>query len=361
MISRNVFALNSSPQKDPNVIFHTDHCSQLLPLDIATSEEPHLLQLNKYQESCNSYVTNQLMVFEDMPNSGVSAEKKGKAMSNRLKEFSEGSVTPIVIIEPSSEWGLIDFDEFNTGFYDDWISKYFETIKNSGVTDNMMGTWVPFPEANLPYWNNQNATPNDFSHVVNRYLGILKQYFPQAKGSVLLNSATYETTDFNWESGEYNSLIPYVKDINKEYVDSFGIQGFPWLPNAGGVGPGIFDAAEYLNFRLAIEAADTLEIKQIWFNTGTFSRKYTLDQESTVYVTAAKRKDLLDGILTEVERVKDRGYEVSINIFAHNKSALSEATDWSYLSSAEDIQALASFLTKAESNGIKVSLFDRSE
>ncbi len=108
----------------------------------------------------------------------------------------------------------------------------------------------------------------------------------------------------------------------------------------------------------SVEAAQALGTKTIWFNTGTFGRKYTLDRDSQVTVSASKRKDLLNGIDTEVLRAKAKGYEVTINLFAEDKSATSEATDWSYLSSGEEIQILSGFINRLKRENIAFSFFD---
>lgn len=325
--------------------------------------DPHLRKLYEYQSVCDSFVTDRMMIFTDMPKDNASAVASAKKMADTLKELSHFQVKPIVVVEPVSEWGLIDFREFGTGFYDKWIATYFATLKSEGVTDDMMGMWVPFPEANLPYWNHSNATPKDFSTVVNKYLTALKKDFPQAKGSVMLNSATYDNDDFNWESGEYASLVPYVSGIKKGLVDSFGIQGFSWAPPLGSAGIGVFDAREYLNARLAMEAADALGVKEIWFNSGSFASKYTLDENMTIGIDPGKRKDILNGILSEIGTAKIKGYSVWLNLFAEDKSRLAEATDWSYWNPALPSSNLhravfIDFMTKAESIQIPIALFD---
>ncbi|MDD5083652.1 MAG: hypothetical protein PHT88_01775 [Candidatus Moranbacteria bacterium] len=366
MTDRDVRSVIRLPKKtvSEQVALTAGRCSDREKItDLESASDPHLLKLSEYQAVCDSFVTDRIMLFTDMPKDKNGAVESAKKMAETLKEFSRFHVTPIVVVEPVNEWGLIDFKEFGTGFYDKWITAYFKAIKAEGVTDDMMGIWVPFPEANLPYWNHENATPKDFSVIVNKYLGTLKKEFPQAKGSVLLNSATYDNEDFNWESGEYVSLVPYVSGIKKGLVDSFGIQGFPWAPPAGSERVGLFDAREYLNARLAMEAADTLEVKDIWFNTGSFSSKYTLDEKMTIAVDPGKRKDVLNGILSEVISAQKKGYSVWLNIFAENKSQLAEATDWSYWSDTDQASDLnrsvfVDFMVKAKDIDIPVSLFD---
>lgn len=329
--------------------------------DLDKSEELHLKKLAQYQDNCDSFLTNQLMIFTDMPKDSKIAKENAINMAKTLGEFKKYEIKPIVVVEPVSEWGSIDFEEFGTGFYNDWIDDYFKELKAQGITDEMMGTWVPFPEANLPYWNHNNATPEDFSKIVNIYIGTLKEYFPNAKASVLLNSATYESDDFNWINGEYVSLNSYVEGIEDGLIDSFGIQGFPWVSSANDMESRIYDAREFVNSPLAIEAANTLDVKEIWFNTGTFSSKYN-NTENKVSVSAQERKLILDGIFKEAEKIKNEGFNISVNIFAQDKSAMEEATNWSYFDGdADEVEhniIFTEFSKKLEEKEIPLSIFD---
>ena len=330
--------------------------------DLSAASDPHLSKLEEYQQACQSLVTDELMIFVDMPNSDPAAKKDAEALAVTLKEFSQYDISPIVVAEPVTEWGLVDFEEFAGGFYDDWLETYFSTLKSEGVTDQEMGTWVPFPEANLPYWNN-HGNPRDFATNVNIYLGILKSHFPDAKGSILLNSATYDSEDFDWLHGEYVSFRPFIETINNSYIDRFGMQGFPWSSNKVDGGAGIYSAAEFLNHRLAMEAADFLGTDHIWLNTGTYSAKYALDEDRLVEISPEMRKDILGSILSESLRLKDQDYKVSINIFAEDKSQTEEETDWSYWPQGEPnasshMPLFVDFASSLNDSNINYSLFD---
>ena len=335
-----------------------DRIDQLL-----TSDHPSLRKLSEIENKCGSYATNQLMIFVTMPKDTQVAKKLASNLATQLKEFHTHGLKPIVIVEPSSEeWGLIDFSEFVSGFFNSWIEDFFIELKAEGITDEVMGTWVPFPEANLPYWNHQNSTPSEFAKAINNYAGILKKYYPKTDVSILLNSATYATDDYNWEEGEYTSLVQYVEGINKEYISSFGIQGFPWMPGASTPGKGILEPAEFLALPLAKEAADVLGTKNIWINTGTFVTKYAQTPEDKVIVPAEIRKDILNKIVDEAVRLQKSGYNVTINIFAEDKSLTPEETDWSYWASeatgntAHQV-AFIQFLRDLYKNGIQTSFY----
>lgn len=349
-------------------ILRLSHCrSEPMIKDLKQSNDPHLIQLDKYQQVCRSLVTNQLMIFTDMPKDDIIAKNSAQKMAQRLKLFAQFQIRPLVIVEPVTAWGLIDFREFRSGFYDHFINTYFKTLKQSGIKDKEMGTWVPFPEANLPLWNHINATPADYAAIVNKYLRLMKKYFPQAKGSVLLNSATYENDDFSWTSGEYVSLRPYLINIDHQLVDSFGVQGFPWAPPKTAQDQSrVFNPQEFLSEPIITEAAEILGVKKIWFNTGTFGAKYTVDPENKIEIDPAVRLDILNGILSQAVRLKKKGYQVTINLFAQDKSNTKEATDWSYLSeslsgSKKTELIFKEFIAKAIQEKIGISLFDRQD
>jgi len=330
---------------------------------LSQSEYSSLRKLGEVEASCGTVAAKNLMIFTSMPKDTPSAKKMAGEMKNQLLNFQKNGVKPIVVVEPDSAWGLVDFTEFNTGFWNPWIKAYFDELKALGVTDEMMGTWVPFPEANLPLWNHQNARPSDFSKAVNRYLRTIKIVFPEANGGVLLNSATYETDDFDWSDGYYISLAPFVDGLDGSLVDTFGIQGFPWMPSAGEAGREIFDGREFINNPLAIEAAEKIGTKNIWINTGTFATKYAGASAEQVFMPAQKRQEILNTILGEAVVIKESGYNVTINIFAEDKSSTPEATDWSYWASdytnSEHLSVLKSFLNKLRESKIESSFFLR--
>lgn len=366
LMGRSVVAMPSIARSQPKPTIAAEfRCDEGSPNpDLAKATVPELKKLAEYQQICHSQVSSTLMVFNDMPTSEDDARDKAAKMAATLKEFAYYKVTPLIITEPVTSWGDIDFTEFKSGFYDQWITSYFQTLKNLGLTDEQMGVWVPFPEANLPYWNRNNATPEDFGIIVNKYLRAGRQSFPKLRGSVMLNSATYSADDFDWSRGEYLSLVPYVKAIDKNLVESFGLQGFPWMPPANVGGAGIFDASEFINYKLAQEAADALGVKKIWFNTGTFGNKYVGDTTKQTLVTPERRTDVLNGILVQANELKNKGYDVSINLFSQDKSQTDEATDWSYFS-AQTIQTspaspvFTNFAARTSQQHIALWLFDR--
>jgi hypothetical protein len=346
--------------KDKQVV--TDEimaCSNKTKLEnLETTNDKNLTALGHFQEVCNSFVTDKLMIFIEMPIDEKSAESLANNLAIKLKQFSKFGVSPIVVAEPVSGGNLISFQKIKEEKYTEVFKQFFGKLKAAGITDYEMGTWVPFPEANVPNWNIDNTLPRDFALNVNLYLGILKNYFPQAKGSVLLNSVTYDPEDLEWENGDYVSLSPYVIGLDSKLVDSFGIQGFPWVSKANTKNRQLFDANEFLSVSLAIESAKLLRTKDIWLNTGTFAKKYAGVPNQEVKIGFDQRKAILESILEEIRSSEEQGYRVSINLFAEDKSGSKEATDWSYLNTEAGKLIFKEFIQNLNKEEIPFSLFD---
>lgn len=338
-------------------------CSKKPSLNLAKyTADPHIKKLEEYQQVCSSYVTDTLMVFTSFP-TDASATADATIMATKLKTFHDAGVKPIVIVEPYAGSGLMSYRDFMNGTYDSALQHYFDKLKASGITDDMMGMWVPFPESNTPNWNNKDTQPEDFATCVNKYMGYMKGDFPNAKGSVLLSAVTYDPNDLEWANGDYLDLTPYLQNINKSYVTSIGIQGFPWVSKStASPRREIFKASEFLQPDLAIAAARELHTRDIWFNTGSFYAKYTNDKSSEVTLSPSERKAILDSVIDAVQYIQDyqqNEYRVSVNVFSQDKSSVTEATDWSYGQDINDKTVFREFMARASQGNIPVSLFDK--
>ncbi len=328
--------------------------------DLSQAGDPNLNALSKYQKVCNSFVSNRLMIFTEIPSSLESSNRLADQVFEKLKSFSEYNIEPVVIAEPVDNSNLLNYDNLKNGDYDSSIDGFFSILKEKGLTDKEMGTWVPFPESNVPYWNHGESLPGDFAILVNNYLSSLKKYFPDSSGSVLLNSITYDPEDTLWENGDYISLIPYTNGLNPDLVDSLGIQGFPWVSRATDRRVEQFNATDFLSIRFAVEAAKLLRTKDIWVNTGTFGLKYTNNETDLVSVGADQRKSILEDILVELLKVQDDGYRVWVNIFAQDKSITREATDWSYTKSEGEKIIFQEFVSQLLASDIEIGIYDRT-
>lgn len=332
------------------------------PIDLKTVQHPSLQKLSLYQQACHSFATDTMMTFVSMPSTDDQAIAYAEADAALLKDFASHKVRPLVVAEPTDKQGAaLDFSDFASGYYNPILERYFTELQKQGVTDEQMGIWTPFPEANLPYW--ENNKPEYFAPAVNNYVAVLRKVFPTAQTSILLNSATYDTTDFNWENGDYQSLDQYVKGIAPGTINYAGLQGFPWMARQGGTGA-ILNAAEFLNPDLLTEMASTIGTKKVWFNTGTFSTKYTLDPARIVEMSPERRKSVLRTIEDQAVAVQSQGYDVSINIFAQDKSKTAEETDWSYWTgnkpfSSESTPIITDFINDLSQKKINFWLFDR--
>jgi hypothetical protein len=287
-----------------------------------STNDPQLKSLPEYEKACDSSFVSNMMLFTNMPISVPNAQTYADKMAIRLKEFDKQQISPIVVAEPDSDWGLIDFQEFSRGDYDAWIAAYFQQLKADGVTDNMLGIWIPFPEPQQPYWNN-NSNPDDFAHCINRYLGSLRKVFPKAQTGILLDSQA--------TSGDQApQLLAYTRLIDNSLVDVAGLQGFPWNPpTAEDKRKPITSASVFAPASLLQEVANSLNTKKVLFNIGTY-RHRKIDNGGDISITLEDRKKTLDSISHEANLLTTRNYKVIVNIFAQNKYNDKEGIDWSY-------------------------------
>jgi hypothetical protein len=346
-------------QNQPEVF---SKCINRPKIEINDNNDPILNKLSAYQDICDSYVTDTAMLFTKFPENNTESYSMALEMADKLRLYHENGIKPIVIVEPYITTGLMEYHDYINGKYDDAVQMYFTLLKDEGITDEMMGTWVPFPESNTPNWANKDTKPSDFSIIVNKYLKVYKDNFPNALGSILLNATTYDPNDLEWDNGDYIHLNQYLIDIDHNLVDSIGIQGFPWVTNAQKERKQIFNANEFLQPDIAIAAAQELRTRNIWFNTGSFGSKYSNDPEKIVYVNQNDRKSILLGILDTALYVKNyqqNEYRVTINLFSKDKSEFEEATDWSYDKDPLSQEIFKEFVGNSSYLDIPISLYDQ--
>jgi hypothetical protein len=329
-------------------------------LGLSTAISPQLRKLAQYEQVCNSAIISQMSFFVAMPTTTQEANEYATDVAVQLREFSEYGINPLVFLEPTTSSGLINMTDYRSGVYDSVIDTYFATIKAAQITDEMMGTWVPFPEGNLPVWS--SLDPNDFATSVTKTITYQKKHFPSSKASILLDTVTYPNSG-SWDGGQVASLMPYIKNIPIGLIDSFGLQGFPWSPPANEAGPTNGNPSDYLKIDLATEAARTLGITDIWLNTGTFGLKYANQPLRQITVSPEQRLVLLNEVINRAKTIQSQGYIVSIHLFAEDKSLVPEATDWSYWPNDNANNSPATYVFKTfvhdlQINNISLWLFD---
>jgi hypothetical protein len=373
MIALMSISMTSCAQKNTIVRKQALTCSQTSPLNLnmttLTPEEkfviqPYLNRLNVYQSACDSQAFTNMMIFTNMPTGVSEIQEESLRITHLLKAMAKIGIKPIVVAEPSSyTLGKLSFVDFSNGAYNSSLISFFAQLKSQGVTDSMMGIWVPFPEPNIPVWNSQGSTPATVAKNFNVYMEALRTSFPTTKGSLLLNSKSYEPQDTNWERGVYSPLTGYAQGLNTQYLDSIGIQGFPWIGPKNTNDGYVKTADVFLQPQLTVDLAKALNTNKVWYNTGSMSAKYTYDKKSTVIIPNSDRIATLNSILVTSVKVRNQlgsNSKVMLHLFAEDKSKVEEATNWSF-STAADLNTLKSFLTQANRNGFELGFFDYSK
>lgn len=335
-------------------------CGSLGPLNasMADASHPILKKMSEYQQVCGGDFLHHAMIFTAIPDNGSEVGFWSADIAASLKNFASYGVKPLVVLEPSAQLNL---QSFSTGSHDAVMQQYFSAIRAAGISDAMMGQWVLFPEANIPAWGNTN--PDTFAANVTRTARILKSTFPSAKATIMLDSKTYPSDDIGYIRGKYSSLVPYVQNIPRGLLDSFGFQGFPWAPPANAIDIASVDPAVFLNVSLAHEAAQVLGLQDIWLNTGTFQTYYASDPARRVTYTPQSRQTILTSIAAQAASLKSQGYSVNINLFSEDKSAVAEAVDWSYWQTglygqSQHTAVFKTFAGQLSNSGIPLGIFD---
>jgi len=336
-------------------------CSDKKPVhtQLVKSTSPQLKKLAQYELLCKSAIVDQLMVFLPMPTSPSEANLFADNAARTLQEFSKNDITPLVLFEPSLTTPSIISDIYD-GHYDNVLARYYDRLKVHSLTDSQMGTWVLFPEANTPTW--RITDPVVFQANLIKVARLQKDAFPTSKVSILLNSRTHPDNDTSWSNGEIKSLVPYLNTIPEGLLDSFGYQGFPsQSPADNAPGYRLLKADQFLPTGIAQQAMTTLGIKKIWFNTGTYASIYTSDADKVVRQSTAQRHTILQQIIQQAQTMQ--GVDVSINIFAEDKTKTPESINWSYWQGnapdkSPDAHALADFIATLQNEHIEFSLYD---
>lgn len=357
--------LSHPAKKETETTRHTLNCTNggATHASLSKSNDPILHKLHEYEAVCKGAVVDTMMFFTAMPTTNEEATTLAQATAIRLKEFSKYKIKPLVSFEPNVAIPTI-INDIHGGKYDSILTSYFQSLKASGISNEQLGTWILFPEANTPTWH--NTDPAIFAGNVVKVATLQRQVFPSSQLTILLNNTTYAADDTDWSHGTKKDLRPYVKSIPAGTLNSFGYQGFPFVspkntPNQYGQ----LDAKDFLRLENARDAAKTLRTKDIWLNTGTFRLAHTDTNESKVMLSLDQRRRTLESITHQAVQLQNQGFTVSVNLFAKDKSKEMEHIDWSYwpskkYSTSPDTELFRTFYDQLREHNIHRSLHDAS-
>lgn len=337
---------------DTSIVLNTQPNVTEMPT-LPNNNDQQLELLQKYEQETG--VAARMMEFIGFPSDSTEAVALATSMATRLQEWHIKGVQPIVVMEPSLHNGqdLMDLEAFAGGTYDKSLITFFDTLNKQGVTNEMMGLWVPFPEPNNPGWANDITCPEIFTKNVSKVTKALKARFPNPSVSVMLDSQTSLLPDYSDSTKEPEALKQFLK-FDPGLIESFGLQGFTW-DNGD-------DPSTFLSSKAAVVGAKQLGVKHVWFNTGTYSAVNNPNGEGIIVASVERRAEVLKNILAQVEIVQNLGLSVDfINIFGEDKLDASPngigSANHSY-KTPRDVSVLKAFVSDAKALNIPVTIFD---
>jgi hypothetical protein len=286
---------------------------------------------------------NLQMVFKSMPPSNQDAIYQAVGDGAQFRDMINRGITPVVVLEPiryrASEFGSDTF----------WssIDKYYSEMARLGFSANELGHQLPFPEANLhPTWGPQ-INPNASVYVVsmNKYISIVKKYFPAVNIGPLLDVKTHPRTYNDWGGASNLSFESYVVPL--QGINLFYMQGFPWISDSAG--PDYFDAYTFTGMDAMRARANWFRSKgiKVAWNTGAIVQD--INSRAT---TRSEINNMLDGIANAVISF-NKDYpdlDATVNFFLENKLYTDEGRNWDFISiigNTEWNRLKESFLTRS--------------
>ena len=195
---------------------------------IPDRNDAQLALLKPYEKETG--VAPRMMDFIGFPENQENAVSLAESMAGALQAWHKAGVQPIVIMEPTFNDGNTPMDlyAFHNGDYNGALDTFFATLHELGVTDEEMGTWVPFPEPNTPGWDNGVTSPALFISNTTTVAEACKRYFPNTPISVMLDSQTFlPSPDPNWTNGTMDpDCTPAVPRFSAWTHRLFRIAGF---------------------------------------------------------------------------------------------------------------------------------------
>jgi hypothetical protein len=226
------------------------------------------------------------------------------------------------------------------------IEKYFKTLTSKLAEKNVqtsdLGPFVLCPEFVVGF----GGKPEHYAPYLNLFLEEAQALAPGLQTSNMIDLE------------EAKVLLPTLKNVNQQLLDSVGIQAFA----DGLVIPfhrGKADVSEFLTAKKVKPVIKALGNKPMWLNTGIIREDATAGPNGTKY-SVDQRLSIANGIADVVTDLKSSGVSVdSVNIFAENKlngrypSLNDEKRDFSFHPGDEVI--LTTFAKRMEAIGVKLS------
>lgn len=285
--------------------------------------------LTKYNQMAGGDFASSIMVFTSTPVGSQEVEAVATRIADKINELSKSNLKALIVVEPiSASQGKLNFTDIALGKYNTDFGNLFVALKAKGVTDANIGNWIVWPEPNQPdrYWNKPGFDSSMFGEMFNNFASQLKSAFPSAEVTILMDTKSYDPSDYDYANGKAVSWSPYLARVKKNLVTTIGIQGFTWYAKDGS--DEMTDPKQYLPSNLLIDAAQQLGIKKVLVNTG--QAKAYKSNSGITQIPDVKRRRINNEVAAQILKISNNGLEVTANFFVENKINTGEGIDFSY-------------------------------
>jgi hypothetical protein len=286
--------------------------------------------LERYNQMAGGDFATSVMLFSSTPVGEDEIESVSNRIAAKIKTLSKSNLEVIVVLEPiSASQGKLNFSDIALGKYNNDFVGLMTALKSKGVTNANIGNWIIWPEPNLPdkYWNKPRFESANFGDMFNNFAAPLKAAYPNAKMTILMDTKSYDPSDYDYANGKAVSWSPYLNRVDKSLVTTIGIQGFTWYAKDGS--DKLIDPKQYLPTTLVVEAAQQLGIKSLLVNTGQ-AKAYKSTNGGVVQISDSQRRRINQEVAAQILKLKNYGYETTANFFVEDKIDTPEGIDFSY-------------------------------
>jgi hypothetical protein len=291
---------SSAPKSRPTERPQSKAAEKWRPSSRSTSYNEVVRGLDDLEKRCERRMFVGAMEFFEVPHGQEALREAVNWHPSALQQLDDAKYKPTVILEPGSS-----LEPGNSGD----SAAYFTAMKKSGLKASQWGRVVVVPELVVGEWSHNK--PAVFAPAVNTQLRNLKQAFPSAEGTILIDTAPQETNAIA-------SALKQGQKLDTSLYTSVGVQAYANGEAVTFKEDGSADISSYLSLARIKKITSATGKNRIWLNTGI--TKY--DEAQGKRYTTQQRIAVARAVAEVVKQAKNAGIAIDdVMLFAEDKSA----------------------------------------